>query len=35
MSDDPIKEALMLMPYGFHALTSRAGEDRNGPKTKR
>ena len=29
MSDDPIKEALRLMPYGFYALTSRNGEDVN------
>ena len=29
MSDDPIKDALRLMPYGFYAVTSRNGEDVN------
>jgi len=29
MSDDPIKEALHLMPYGFYSLTSRSGDDVN------
>lgn len=29
MSDDPIKEALNRIPYGFYALTSRNGDDVN------
>ncbi len=29
MSDDPIKEALNRMPYGFYSLTSRNGDDVN------
>jgi flavin reductase (DIM6/NTAB) family NADH-FMN oxidoreductase RutF len=29
MSDDPIKDALQLFPYGFYSLTSRNGEDVN------
>ncbi|MFZ0544993.1 MAG: flavin reductase family protein [Candidatus Promineifilaceae bacterium] len=29
MSDDPIKDALHLMPYGFYSLTSRNGDDVN------
>jgi flavin reductase (DIM6/NTAB) family NADH-FMN oxidoreductase RutF len=29
MSDDPIKDALRLMPYGFYSLTSRSGDDVN------
>lgn len=29
MSDDPIKDALKLMPYGFYSLTSRNGDDVN------
>jgi flavin reductase (DIM6/NTAB) family NADH-FMN oxidoreductase RutF len=29
MSDDPIKDALRLMPYGFYCLTSRNGDDMN------
>lgn len=29
MSDDPIKEALNRMPYGFYGLTSRHGDDVN------
>lgn len=29
MSDDPIKDALRLMPYGFYAITSRNGDDTN------
>lgn len=29
MSDDPIKEALHRMPYGFYSITSRSGEDVN------
>ncbi len=29
MSDDLIKEALRMMPYGFYAITSKAGEDVN------
>lgn len=29
MSDDPIKDALRLMPYGFYCLTSRNGDDVN------
>jgi flavin reductase (DIM6/NTAB) family NADH-FMN oxidoreductase RutF len=29
MSDDPIKDALQLFPYGFYSLTSRNGEDIN------
>lgn len=29
MSDDPVKDALKLMPYGFYSLTSRNGDDVN------
>jgi len=29
MPDDPIKDALKRIPYGFYAITSRAGDDRN------
>jgi flavin reductase (DIM6/NTAB) family NADH-FMN oxidoreductase RutF len=29
MTDDPIKDALQMMPYGFYALTSRSGDDVN------
>ena len=29
MSDNPISDALNKIPYGFYALTSRDGEDRN------
>lgn len=29
MSDDPIKDALRLMRYGFYSLTSRSGDDVN------
>ena len=29
MSDDPIKDALRLMPYGFYTVTSRNGKDVN------
>ncbi|MFQ5398464.1 MAG: flavin reductase family protein [Anaerolineae bacterium] len=29
MSDDPIKDALNRMPYGFYSITSRNGEDVN------
>jgi flavin reductase (DIM6/NTAB) family NADH-FMN oxidoreductase RutF len=29
MSNDPIKEALGRLPYGFYAITSRNGEDVN------
>ncbi len=29
MSDNPISDALNLIPYGFYAVTSRAGDDRN------
>ena len=29
MSADPIKDALNMIPYGFHSLTSRAGDDVN------
>ena len=29
MSDDSIKDALKLMPYGFYAITSRNGDDMN------
>lgn len=29
MSDDPIKEALNRMPYGFYAITSRSDDDAN------
>lgn len=29
MSDDPIKDALHMIPYGFYVLTSRNGDDRN------
>ena len=29
MSDDPIKDALRMMPYGFYAISSGNGEDSN------
>lgn len=29
MSDDPIKDALNRIPYGFYSLTSRLGDDAN------
>ena len=29
MSDDSIKDALRLVPYGFYAITSRNGDDMN------
>ena len=29
MADDPIKEFLQRMPYGFYAITSRSDEDVN------
>ncbi len=29
MSDDEIKTALKMMPYGFYAITARSGEDVN------
>jgi flavin reductase (DIM6/NTAB) family NADH-FMN oxidoreductase RutF len=29
MSDDPIKDALRMMPYGFYAITSKSGDDVN------
>ena len=29
MSDDSIKDALRMMPYGFYAITSRNGDDAN------
>lgn len=29
MSDDLIKDALRMMPYGFYSITSRSGEDVN------
>lgn len=29
MSDDPIKDALNRMPYGFYSITSRNGDDVN------
>lgn len=29
MADDPIKDALRLMRYGFYSLTSRSGDDVN------
>ncbi len=29
MSDDPIKDALRLFPYGFYSITSRNGDDVN------
>ena len=29
MSDDPMKDVLRRMPYGFYAITSRAGEEVN------
>lgn len=29
MSEDPIKDALLLIPYGFYSLTSRYGDDAN------
>lgn len=29
MSDDPIKDALHRMPYGFYSITSRSGDDVN------
>lgn len=29
MSDDPIKDALNMMPYGFYSITSQFGDDVN------
>jgi flavin reductase (DIM6/NTAB) family NADH-FMN oxidoreductase RutF len=29
MSEDPIKDALKMMPYGFYAITSHSGDDVN------
>jgi flavin reductase (DIM6/NTAB) family NADH-FMN oxidoreductase RutF len=29
MSDNPISEALHMIPYGFYSVTTRAGDDRN------
>ena len=29
MSDDPIKDALSMMPYGFYSITSRNGDEVN------
>ncbi len=29
MSDDPIKDALRMMPYGFYAISSRLEDDEN------
>lgn len=29
MSDDPIKDALLMMPYGFYSITSRNGDEVN------
>lgn len=29
MSDDLIKDALRMMPYGFYSITSRSGDDMN------
>lgn len=29
MSDDPIRDALRMMPYGFYAITSKSGDDVN------
>ena len=29
MSDNPIKDALRMMPYGFYGITSRQGDDFN------
>ncbi|MGW8318065.1 MAG: flavin reductase family protein [Candidatus Promineifilaceae bacterium] len=29
MPDDPIKDALNMMPYGFYVVTSRSGDDVN------
>lgn len=29
MPEDPIKDALGMMPYGFYAISSRAGDDAN------
>ena len=29
MSDDPIKDALLMMAYGFYCITSRHGDERN------
>ncbi len=29
MSDDPIKDGLLMMPYGFYSITSRSGDDVN------
>lgn len=29
MSDDPIKDALQMMAYGFYSVTSRYGDERN------
>jgi flavin reductase (DIM6/NTAB) family NADH-FMN oxidoreductase RutF len=30
MSDDKIKDALRMIPYGFYAITSKSGDDVNG-----
>jgi flavin reductase (DIM6/NTAB) family NADH-FMN oxidoreductase RutF len=30
MSDDKMKDALRMMPYGFYAITSKSGDDVNG-----
>ncbi len=29
MSDDPIKDALRMIPYGFYAVSSRSGDEAN------
>ncbi len=29
MSEDPIKDALRMMPYGFYSITSKADDDHN------
>jgi flavin reductase (DIM6/NTAB) family NADH-FMN oxidoreductase RutF len=29
MSDDPVKDALRMMPYGFYGITSRSGDEVN------
>ena len=29
MSDDPIKETLRMMPYGYYCITSCHGDERN------
>jgi flavin reductase (DIM6/NTAB) family NADH-FMN oxidoreductase RutF len=29
MSDDPVKDALKMMPYGFYSITSRSGDEVN------